>query len=400
MEDATDNVQRCRCHFLFLLLLIKKKKRSANTFRNRLNEEGRKRRNRGLPRGALCEPDKAPWHKLYSAGDDGALITVTGFDHATFEYLHEMFIPYFTGFTPWVNNNDGFSYRQLNREEKRGRKRMVSSIACLGLTLAWYRFRGAEFILQGWFGFTGTVTNCWLRFGRRMLIKALLKNVEAKVCFPDDEKITFYKGAIKARHNSLDDVYCVADGLKLPFESCASLTEQSMYYNGWQHGHYVTNLFVFSADGRIINAVIHVPGSVHDSTIAIWGGTYNKLKEVYDRTGGICCVDSAFASGNVPYLIKSAQDTSYAKTAREMVQMKEATSLRQAAEWGMRALQGSMPRLKDNLAYENNGERKRILKLVPLLYNIQLARVGLNQIANTYVPAWSKDADYFISSDN
>ena len=398
-DNEQDNRGHRRRRFILLFLLLKKKKQRANTFRNRLNDEGRRRRNRGLPRGVLCNPNEAPWHKLYIAGDDGALITVTGFDHDTFDFLHDLFLPYFIGFTPWVKNNDGLSYKKLDGKEKRGRKRMVSSIACLGLTLSWYRFRGAKFILQGWFGFTGTVTNCWLRFGRRMLIKALLSNEEARVCFPDDDKIAFYKEAIKARHTSLQDVYCVADGLKLPFESCASLTEQSMFYNGWQHGHYITNLFVFGADRKIINAVINVPGLIHDSTIAIWGGAYDKLKDVYNRTGGICCVDSAFASGNVPYLIKSAQDTSYAKSARDMVQMKEATSLRQAAEWGMRAIQGSMPRLKDNLAYEENGERKRILKLVPLLYNIRLARVGLNQIANTYVPAWSKDADYFITND-
>ena len=76
--------------------------------------------------------------------------------------------------------------------------------------------------------------------------------------------------------------------------------------------------------------------------------------------------------------------------------IREATSLRQAAEWGMRAIQGSMPRLKDNLHYEDNGERKRIMKLVPLLYNLRLARVGLNQIANTYVPRWSNDANYYM----
>ena len=88
---------------------------------------------------------------------------------------------------------------------------------------------------------------------------------------------------------------------------------------------------MFGADGRIINAVINAPGSIHDS------------------------------------------------------------------EWGMRAIQGSMPRLKDALAYEENGERKLILKLVPLLYNLRIARVDLNQIKNTYLPHWSVDANYFIS---
>ena len=275
---------------------------------------------------------------------------------------------------------------------------MVTCSPCLGLVLAWFRFRGSEFILQGWFGFTGSQLNVWLRFGRRMLLKAIGKLEECRVKFPSDERISFLKEAVVARHKTLKNVFCVADGLKIHFESCHGLSEQSMYYNGGQHGYYITNLFVFAVDGRIINCVTNVPGSVHDSTLAIWGGTYRALEDIHSRNGGVCCVDSAFASGDVPYLIRSAQDKTSARRALDMQRIIEATSLRQAAEWGMRAIQGSMPRLKDAMHYEENGERKRILKLVPLLYNLRLARVGLNQIANTYVPNFSRNADYYIKS--
>jgi DDE superfamily endonuclease len=229
-----------------------------------------------------------------------------------------------------------------------------------------------------------------------MLFKALKDHPDCVVKFPDDDHIKKLMKAVNNRHESLKKVYCVADGLKLHFQQCKDLTEQSMYYNGWQHGHYISNLFVFGADGRIINCLTNVPGSVHDSTIAIWGGTYAKLKKVYERTGGLCCVDSAFAATAVPYLIRSGQEVNSAKTAQQMQEISEATSLRQAAEWGMRAIQGSMPRLTEKIRYETTGERKRVLKLVPLLYNLHLARVGLNQLANTYVPNWSKDSAYYI----
>ena len=66
----------------------------------------------------------------------------------------------------------------------------------------------------------------------------------------------------------------------------------------------------------------------------------------------------------------------------------------------MRALQSAFPRLKDTIRYEVDGgtERKIMLKLVVLLYNFRVEHVGLNQIRNTYVPAWSKDAEYFVGS--
>ena len=79
-----------------------------------------------------------------------------------------------------------------------------------------------------------------------------------------------------------------------------------------------------------------------------------------------------------------------------MEEMIQATSLRQAAEWGMRAIQSSMPRLKDHIRYEEQGERRRMLTLVPLLYNLRVSRVGLNQIANTYVREWARDASFYI----
>jgi hypothetical protein len=62
--------------------------------------------------------------------------------------------------------------------------------------------------------------------------------------------------------------------------------------------------------------------------------------------------------------------------------------MRQSAEWGMRAPQSSFPRLKDRfIDDEEFGERKIILKMILLLYNLQARKVGINQIKNTYMPA-------------
>jgi DDE superfamily endonuclease len=171
-----------------------------------------------------------------------------------------------------------------------------------------------------------------------------------------------------------------------------------MYYNGWHHCHYVTNVLVFSVDGRIIHGIMNAPGSLHDSTLAEWGGIYDALEEVYDRTGGVCCVDSAFASANAPYLIKSSDNTTICGDALKLVRQEQATLLRQAAEWGMRAIQGAFPRMKDAIHIEENGERAVILNLLPLLYNYRLSKVGLNQLRNVYVPSWSVDASFLVRS--
>ena len=50
----------------------------------------------------------------------------------------------------------------------------------------------------------------------------------------------------------------------------------------------------------------------------------------------------------------------------------QATSCRQAGQWGMRGLQRLFSRLKDRIIYEENGERVVILKFITLLYNYRV----------------------------
>ena len=75
----------------------------------------------------------------------------------------------------------------------------------------------------------------------------------------------------------------------------------------------------------------------------------------------------------------------------------QAKSMRQSAEWGMRSLQASFPRLKDRFIYEKFGERRVIMKMCLLVYNLHSRRVGINQIKNTYMPALAMNAnDMFV----
>ena len=50
----------------------------------------------------------------------------------------------------------------------------------------------------------------------------------------------------------------------------------------------------------------------------------------------------------------------------------------------MRMIEGSLPRLKDPLLFEEQGDCKVILRLMVHLYNFQTAQVGINQIMNSF----------------
>jgi hypothetical protein len=155
---------------------------------------------------------------------------------------------------------------------------------------------------------------------------------------------------------------------------------------------------VFSPNGVISAAVINAPGAIHDSQIAEWGNIYSKLSEVYKKFGARVIVDSAFSRTEYPFLIKSSQDLPLTSGAAEIIRARQATSARQAAEWGMRAFQGSFPRIKDRLIYEENGERKVILQMMILLFNFRTRLVGLIQILTTYMPRLSIEANYLLEN--
>jgi hypothetical protein len=65
----------------------------------------------------------------------------------------------------------------------------------------------------------------------------------------------------------------------------------------------------------------------------------------------------------------------------------------------MRALQSSFPRLKERLIYEEYGERRIIMKLYILLYNLRARKVGINQIKNVYLNALESNADQLLRNE-
>ncbi len=72
---------------------------------------------------------------------------------------------------------------------------------------------------------------------------------------------------------------------------------------------------------------------------------------------------------------------------------RDATSMRQSAEWGMRAFQLSMPCLKDCMKFETRGERRVTLTMMILLYNLQAWTVGINQLKSVYTAPLDCDAN-------
>lgn len=394
---------------LLLLLLAEdeeqqeqqQRRTNSSLFRSNLDINSRRARQGKIRRRSLLRPGESAFAKLFDSGQDDALVTICGFDHASFALLHTKFKVEFDRFTPYnTKRGDGriatIGIRATNRTV-RGRKRLLTSIHCLGLALAWTRTQGSYSVLQIMFGLTASHLSLWLRFARRLVVKILRDDPIAQVSIPTDDEIANFEAAIQAKYPALTNCWGAMDGLKIRLERSGEECVQNIFYNGWTHDHYVSNLFLFSPDGKVRACYINAPGTFHDSTMANMSQIYSKVDDVFNRLGSKIVVDSAFASDGRPSLYKSHQQNFDRRgIQRQNADVhRQATSVRQLSEWGMRGFQGSFPRLKDRLKYEERGERRIILEMIVLLYNFRASTVGLNQIQSTFMPHLERSANNF-----
>ena len=111
--------------------VVKKHSRYRKKFLKSLSEEERRLRSRKIPRASLLTLDVSPWRTLLDSDVDQSLITMTGFDGASFASLLQKFAPLFDEYTPFNT-----SHILLKQDpSKGGRPRKVRPEDCLGLVL-------------------------------------------------------------------------------------------------------------------------------------------------------------------------------------------------------------------------------------------------------------------------
>ena len=253
--------------------------RYKKSFYSQLIESEKRRRQRRIPRCVLLMPRESAWRRAYNSGSNQAMITLTGLDCETFSFVLQDFSYYFENFSPYSKDGRITPVQKIGRGK--GRPRIVSASDALGLVLVWTRTRGSKFVLEVIFGMTQTCVFDYLSFSIIILISVLHRKEDARIQRPTIEKIQQYKDAVAERHPALTGVWCTMDGLKLMIQSAGNDEEQNCYYNGWTYDHYVNAVLVFCPDGTIPLCCYNVPGTVHDSMVAIIGNIYNKLENVF-----------------------------------------------------------------------------------------------------------------------
>ena len=102
---ATDHVKDDDHNMIITLLLLAACDLAINktaSFHESLTVDEIRRRSGKIRHHALEHPPlSSPFWTLFNSKHDDALITLCGFDHASFELLHQLFKPYFDSFTPF-----------------------------------------------------------------------------------------------------------------------------------------------------------------------------------------------------------------------------------------------------------------------------------------------------------
>lgn len=236
------------------------------------------RRRHYLTRKSLNTTKESGWRVMLSEKNNLAFMNTMGLHYAAFMDL-------------W----DKFKLVLPLKQGRYGRKRDFSSKDVLGLVLFWLNSPIRQNNLSQIFGLVPSALTTYLWKGMKALLNVLQNVTEIQVLWPDEAEMAECSKLVERREPLLKTSFGFVDGLNIPVLQSSDSDIQNAYYNGWLSGCYVSNVFVFSAKGKIIYAAINKPGSWHDSNVA--RSLYDKLR--WETPGNYnILADSAFSYTN------------------------------------------------------------------------------------------------------
>mgnify|MGYP003386608260 CR=1 FL=1 len=328
-----------------------------------------------LTRGALLKPRSSPWRKLLSDGDAStSFLDLTGMTYAAFKELVVILYPPTVGVV-------------------RGRPPMFTNEDKVGLYLM---FVGSTMVYKHLctiFGVVPKTCSDAIKETMLLVVRKLRRHPDAEVKFPDtEEKCMFFANLIRRREPSITNCIGFLDGVS--FHACCSSDEyeQNAHYSGYHCDTMCNNVFLFAPTGIVIGSSINYYGSWGDSAVC------DPIKRKFKRKapGFSCAVDQGFPrSGEMEGVFIGPISTKKRKTLHPIIRKETLklhntyVSLRQSSEWGMRALQGTFPRLKSRLCSDSH-RRGDIIESIVLLHNFRTNKVGFNQIQTVFNPHYQQ----------
>jgi len=329
-----------------------------------------------LKKSGLVSPQNSPWQHLLHCGDETNFLAITGFNYVAFRSLKTLLV----------------QHGKIPDPGRAGRPFTLDADGRLGIMLFYLSSKMPIKHLCMIFGCSPTIAERCIDNSLEYLIEILSNHPTSKVSFPTVDEMIHFATLIYQRDGVVRDVIGFLDGLSIPVCCSSDELEQSAYYNGYHHDTMVNNVLFFTPDGKISYAAINYPGSWHDATVSS-----RFIQKVIRCIGDFkICVDQGFPrKGDLlevfvgPINVRTRNQLATPLRGLMLDRHNRYVSLRQASEWGMRALQGSFSRLKARLT-SHKSRRHAIIMCCVLLHNWRTEYVGLNQIATVFNPEYLK----------
>lgn len=327
---------------------------------------------------ALLTPEEGAWYVLYQHGTDKNLINQVGLGRDAFNDLLATFSRHYS-----IKSGPGRPGRPARLRDKH---------AVLGFILTYYCSTVELKNLCVQFGVPPSTAARTLQKAEAAMEKALKDVPDARIRWPTFQEQQEWAMWVAVREPRVTKKFAFIDGKNYKVLAPTSVDEQNTMYNGWLHATLVTGTFCFGADGCIIWGKHNCPGSWND------GETSRQFREkLLDENKTLqdygVLSDSAFPVSGAMYnrIVTPLKNGDLERALRRggvaestLIAINNAvTSIRQAAEWGMGAVEKPFRRLLLPLPFERF-VRQRRLGNIHRLYNFRVRRTNISQIRNVF----------------
>lgn len=328
---------------------------------------------RYLSGGVMASQKESFWDSVLEVGDDLEFQNFLLFSRPCFLELLALTEP--------IINSMPIQQGKGKPRECDLKRRKVDAGTILALTLKYLTSSGEAKDIGVHFGVLGPSFSRYVLVGMSAIITALMFHEKSRVYWDRSEQNLRYM-AHRTRHFLLiPGVIAMLDGKKLVSHRDEDNAVQNRDYNGWTADHNRNMVLLWDANGKIVDCGLNLPGSFHDSKMALWCNIYDHIAALPEGYKVAC--DSAFyTKGRLKgklVKLKDQEGNIFEDVVREPTEYGNSlTHLRQVSEWGNNSLVKVFKRL-DRLLPTDNEHRLNLQWACVLLFNFRVEVMGINQ---------------------
>ncbi|KAI9895913.1 hypothetical protein PsorP6_018877 [Peronosclerospora sorghi] len=330
-----------------------------------------------LTSSVLPSPFESAWAMLDRHGTDAHFIHMMGIPRRAFERLLAAFVPHYA-----IGSGEG----------RPGRPTLLAGHrSALAVTLQFYASNSDTKHLCSTLGCPPETLLRMLRRAEEALEVALSTLTDAEIYWSTAREQLRWASWIAESEPIVQRKFGFIDGKNFRVQEPSCAQTQNALCNGWLHSVLFTGTIAFGGDGCIIWMKHNCPGSWND------GDTSREFREkLLDPTATLQHIgvldDTAFPVNGRMFgrIVTPLKDGDFLRAVAQGANEAEVervnsaiTSIRQAEEWGMGAVDRAFRRLLGLLPFDTVVRRRRLAN-IHHLYNLRVRTTSISQIRTVF----------------